>query len=67
MRTDGSSERYSFASGVRVDTDDVIRIITGAGGGIGDPRQRDPEAVKSDIRNGYITAERAAEVHGVKV
>jgi N-methylhydantoinase B len=64
MRTDGTSERYAFASGVRVDTDDVIRIITGAGGGIGDPKERDPKLVAEDIRNGFITAERAAEVHG---
>ena len=64
MRTDGTSERYAFASGVHVDTDDVIRIITGAGGGVGDPKDRDPEAVKEDIRNGLITPERAAEVHG---
>jgi N-methylhydantoinase B len=66
MRTDGSSERYAFASGVRVDTDDVIRIITGAGGGIGDPRDRDPALVAEDIRNGFITPERAAEVHGYR-
>jgi N-methylhydantoinase B len=67
MRTDGSQERYAFGSGIRVDTDDVIRIITGAGGGLGDPRERDPEAVKRDVKNGLITAERAREVHGVTV
>jgi N-methylhydantoinase B len=67
MRTDGSEERYSFGSGIRVDTDDVIRIITGAGGGLGDPRERDPEAVKRDVKNGLITPERAKEVHGVTV
>jgi N-methylhydantoinase B len=50
-----------------VDTDDVIRIITGAGGGLGDPRERDPEAVRRDVKNGLITPERAREVHGVKV
>ena len=66
MRKDGSSERYAFASGVRVDTDDVIRIITGAGGGIGDPMDRDPALVAEDIRNGFITPERAAEVHGYR-
>jgi N-methylhydantoinase B len=64
MRTDGTSERYAFGSGIRVDTDDVIRIITGAGGGIGDPKARDPAKVADDIKNGFITAERAAKVHG---
>ena len=65
MRKDGTSERYAFASGVRVDKDDVIRIMTGAGGGLGDPKLRDPDAVRRDIKNGLITPERAREVHGV--
>ncbi len=64
IRTDGSSERYSFVSGLTVNKDDVIRIVTGAGGGLGDPKKRDPQAVRNDIRNGYISKERAAEVYG---
>jgi N-methylhydantoinase B len=67
MRKDGSEERYSFASGVRVDTDDVIRIITGSGGGYGNPLDRDPAKVTEDVRNGFITKERAKKVHGVDV
>ncbi|MGD9478329.1 hydantoinase B/oxoprolinase family protein [Shinella sp. G-2] len=65
LRKNGQSERYAFASGIRVDKDDVIRVITGAGGGVGNPRERDPARVREDIRNGYITAERAREVYGV--
>jgi N-methylhydantoinase B len=64
LRTDGSSERYAFASGITVNTDDVIRIHTGAGGGAGDPKKREREAIADDIRNGFITAERAREVYG---
>ncbi|WP_313195469.1 hydantoinase B/oxoprolinase family protein [Shinella zoogloeoides] len=67
LRKNGESERYAFASGIRVDKDDVIRVITGAGGGVGDPRERDPALVREDIRNGYITAERAREVYGVSL
>ncbi|MFT4160528.1 hydantoinase B/oxoprolinase family protein [Shinella sp.] len=67
LRKNGTSERYAFASGIRVDKDDVIRVITGAGGGVGDPRERDPALVREDIRNGYITAERASEVYGVSL
>tara|TARA_R110000751_G_scaffold259709_5_gene359060 strand:- start:12305 stop:13969 length:1665 start_codon:yes stop_codon:yes gene_type:complete len=66
IRTDGSSERYSFVSGLTVNKDDVIRIVTGAGGGLGDPKKRAPEAVRNDIRNGYISKERAAEVYGTR-
>lgn len=67
MRKDGAQERHAYASGIRVDKDDVIRIITGTGGGLGNPKERDPELVAQDIRNGFITPERAAEVHGYKV
>lgn len=67
LRKNGEAERYAFASGIRVDKDDVIRVITGAGGGVGNPKERDPTLVREDIRNGYITAERAREVYGVSL
>lgn len=65
IRKDGSSERFSFVSGLTTHADDVIRVVTGNGGGIGDPRERDRAAVEEDIRNGLITRERAREVYGV--
>lgn len=64
IRTDGSRESYAFASGVTVNTDDVIRIHTGIGGGVGDPKERDRAAVAEDIRNGFIAPERAKDVYG---
>jgi|EndMetStandDraft_3_1072993.scaffolds.fasta_scaffold38540_2 N-methylhydantoinase B len=67
MRKDGAQERHAYASGIRVDKDDVIRIITGTGGGLGNPKERDPALVAQDIRDGFITPERAADVHGYKV
>jgi len=63
-RTSGEVERYSFATNVEVNTDDVIRIVTANGGGYGDPAERAPEDVSRDIKNGYVTPERAAEVYG---
>ncbi len=64
IRTNGSRERYSFVSGLQTNTDDVIRVVTGNGGGLGDPKQRDPKAIAQDIRNGFLSAERAREVYG---
>jgi N-methylhydantoinase B len=61
---DGSDQRFSFVSGLTTHTDDVIRVVTGNGGGIGDPRERDRSAVEEDIKNGLITRERAREVYG---
>ncbi len=65
IRKDGSSERFSFVSGLTTHADDVIRVVTGNGGGLGNPKERDPELVRADIRNGLITPERAKEVYGV--
>lgn len=64
LKTDGSEERYSFVSGLTVNTDDVIRIVTASGGGYGDPRNRDRDAVREDIRNGLISKQKAEEVYG---
>ncbi len=64
IRKDGSSERFSFVSGLTTMTGDVIRVVTGTGGGLGDPKERDRAAIDEDVRNGLITRERATEVYG---
>jgi N-methylhydantoinase B len=35
------------------------------GGGLGDPLERDPEAVKEDVLDGYVSAPRAVKDYGV--
>jgi N-methylhydantoinase B len=44
---------------------DRVRVRTPGGGGYGDPRQRDPELVRRDVRLGYYTAEQARDLFGV--
>ena len=34
---------------------DVVRTQTGGGGGFGYPKERDPELVRSDVLDGYVT------------
>ncbi|MBM1220806.1 hydantoinase B/oxoprolinase family protein [Ponticoccus sp. SC2-23] len=63
----GETERYSFVSGLGLTTDDVIRVVTSCGAGYGDPKARDPEAVKRDVKDGILSAERARDIHGVEV
>ena len=36
----------------------------GNGGGIGNPADRDPASVASDVKNGYLTAHHARKVYG---
>ena len=60
----GQPEAIAFASNRPTKAGDVIRIHTGIGGGSGKPRERCRDAVRADIRNGYITRTRAEMVYG---
>ncbi len=42
----------------------LISLSTGAGG-YGDPKTRDPQAVLTDVAEGYVTPERARAIYGV--
>jgi N-methylhydantoinase B len=50
-----------------VEPNAVFRYETGGGGGWGDPLERAPERVLSDVRNEYFSAEYARDVFGVVV
>lgn len=58
------TERYSFVSGLGLTTDDVVRVVTSCGAGFGDPKKRAADKIADDIKNGYISAERAADIYG---
>ncbi|MCE2519360.1 MAG: hydantoinase B/oxoprolinase family protein [Alphaproteobacteria bacterium] len=64
---DGERQRFAFVSGLGTKKDDVIRVVTGNGGGFGDPARRDPDLVRRDVKNGLISAERAREVYGITI
>ena len=65
VRANGETKRYSVVSGLTLNTDDVIRVMTGTGAGWGDPMQRSLELVKEDLKNGYITEEQANRYYGL--
>jgi N-methylhydantoinase B len=44
---------------------DVVRIVSPGGGGYGDPFERDPEMVRQDVANGFVSTAAAAAVYGV--
>ncbi|AFK21025.1 hydantoinase B/oxoprolinase family protein (plasmid) [Haloferax mediterranei ATCC 33500] len=46
---------------------EVISNRTAGGGGFGDPFERDPEAVRQDVIDGYVSREAAEEQYGVVV
>jgi N-methylhydantoinase B len=51
--------QHPIAAGERV------RILTGGGGGYGPAAERDPEAVRRDVREGYVSPDAARRDYGV--
>ena len=64
LRPERAAERYSFGTEIPLSEGDVVKIVTGVGGGVGDPRERPRAAIEDDIRNGFLSPERAAEIYG---
>jgi N-methylhydantoinase B len=52
--------RTTIAPGTR------LHMVYAGGGGFGDPKARDPEAVKRDVRDGYVSADAARKHYGVE-
>jgi N-methylhydantoinase B len=46
---------------------EVFSLDTPGGGGLGNPFERDPQRVLNDVRNGYVTRQKARENYGVAV
>lgn len=44
---------------------DRVSVRSGGGGGFGDPLDRDPEAVRVDLREGYVSPAAARDEYGV--
>ena len=63
----GERKKFAFTSGLPTSKDDIIRVVTGSGGGLGNPVERDPDQVRDDVRNGLLTRERARAVFDADV
>ncbi|EIF30493.1 N-methylhydantoinase B/acetone carboxylase, alpha subunit [Burkholderia sp. Ch1-1] len=50
---------------LKLKRDDVIRLVTPAGGGFGDPLERELAAIESDLRREMLSAEAATRDYGV--
>ena len=46
---------------------DIVRVNMNAGGGYGDPLDRDPELVLGDVLDGYVSIQGAREDYGVVI
>lgn len=68
VRTDGSIEELPPTAGaVQLKAGELVGSRAGGGGGFGDPFEREPHLVLHDLREGFVTLERARERYGVVI
>lgn len=65
VRTDGSEEELPNIVNVQLQPGEYVRGNHAAGGGYGNPLERDPRRVLKDVLEGYETEARARDVYGV--
>lgn len=68
LRRDGDGEVVDLPPNLdnrRVEQGDRIRTVAPCGGGWEDPLERDPRAVRDDVRDDLLTVEAARETYGV--
>jgi N-methylhydantoinase B len=67
----GSEWKSDFANAkvlvAQLKPGDAFRISSGGGGGYGSPFERPVEDVREDVRQGYVSAQAAAELYGVVI
>ena len=56
---DGTRKEFAKATRLHVPKGATLELTCGGGGGYGPPRERDPAAIREDIREGYITEDHA--------
>ena len=64
-RVDGSTEQLEAAATVRLAEGESIISVCCGGGGYGRPSERDPVRVLQDVRDGWVSADRARDVYKV--
>jgi N-methylhydantoinase B len=62
---DGGERRLLKVNALPLPAGSVVRLHTGGGGGFGHPLERDPQLVRQDVLDGYVTHEAAEREYGV--
>jgi N-methylhydantoinase B len=58
--------RFGKVSRLPLRRGDVVRLVTGSGGGYGDPREREHDLIAADLRDGLISGAAAAAFYGLQ-
>lgn len=64
---DGSVKSAATWSHEPLGRGDLVRLISGGGGGYGNPLRRPADKVLEDWENGFVTLEEALEVYGIAI
>lgn len=67
VTSDEGERELAAIDSVALSPGDRVRLERPGGAGFGDPRERDPERVLTDVRDGVVSAEAARERYGVAV
>jgi len=59
LRNDGTVEIYSMVTAAKAVKGEVFRLVSGTGGGYGDPKRRNRAKLMRDIRDGFVTPDQA--------
>jgi N-methylhydantoinase B len=65
LRADGVRQPVRSKAIFELNTGDTLEMLTGGGGGYGDPLERDPGMVLEDVLNGKVSKETAELDYGV--
>lgn len=65
QRPDDEQREFLKVNGIKVGKGTIIKSLTGGGGGYGPAIERDPEAVRQDAIDGYVSREYAQSAYGV--
>jgi N-methylhydantoinase B len=63
----GDRQAVELVGAIELQEGEQIVSVSAGGGGYGNPLERDPELVLHDVREGWVTPERALSVYGVKL
>ncbi len=67
QRPDDERREFLKVNGIKVGNGTIIKSLTGGGGGYGLAVERDPEAVRQDVIDGYVSIEHASDAYGVVI
>jgi N-methylhydantoinase B len=67
IRADGTTETIPSKARLTLCAGDVLRVLSGGGGGYGNPAERLPEAVLTDVLDRKVSVEAARAEYGVAI